>query len=131
MNPPADSFLISEPPEYPTWRYYCQHGYLTEAPIYRILLLTDTSSQVDLGGSLAVASRGLFATGVSTDLNGECARIATFLAQDETLHRHTQKAYANSRTPVTYLSSGGKIGDKIMAVGLINNDCYSKQNKSY
>jgi hypothetical protein len=25
---------------------------------------------VDLGGSLAVASRGLFATGVSTDLNG-------------------------------------------------------------
>jgi acyl-coenzyme A thioesterase 13 len=27
---------------------------------------------VDLGGSLAVASRGLFATGVSTDLNGMC-----------------------------------------------------------
>jgi hypothetical protein len=26
---------------------------------------------VDLGGSLAVASRGLYATGVSTDLNGE------------------------------------------------------------
>ena len=26
---------------------------------------------VDLGGSLAVASRGLFATGVTTDLNGE------------------------------------------------------------
>lgn len=25
---------------------------------------------VDIGGSLAVASRGLFATGVSTDLNG-------------------------------------------------------------
>jgi hypothetical protein len=23
--------------------------------------------------------------------------------------------------PVTYLSSGGKVGDKIMAVGLINN----------
>lgn len=40
---------------------------------------------VDLGGSLAVASRGLFSTGVSTDLN------------------------------VTYLSSGGKIGDKILA----------------
>ncbi|UDD64811.1 hypothetical protein AFCA_012014 [Aspergillus flavus] len=40
---------------------------------------------VDLGGSLAVASRGLFATGVSTDLN------------------------------VTYLSSGGKVGDKILA----------------
>lgn len=29
------------------------------------------ASMVDLGGSLAVASRGLFATGVSTDLNGE------------------------------------------------------------
>jgi acyl-coenzyme A thioesterase 13 len=38
---------------------------------------------VDLGGSLAVASRGLFQTGVSTDLN------------------------------VTYLSSGGKVGDVI------------------
>ncbi|KAL7622634.1 hypothetical protein AAE478_008147 [Parahypoxylon ruwenzoriense] len=41
------------------------------------------ASMVDLGGSLAVASMGLFATGVSTDLN------------------------------VTYLSSGGKVGDKI------------------
>ncbi|KAI9373950.1 HotDog domain-containing protein [Aspergillus egyptiacus] len=43
------------------------------------------ASMVDLGGSLAVASRGLFATGVSTDLN------------------------------VTYLSSGGRVGDKILA----------------
>ena len=40
---------------------------------------------VDLGGSLAVASKGLFATGVSTDLS------------------------------VTYLNSGGTIGDKILA----------------
>lgn len=39
----------------------------------------------DLGGSLAVASRGLFATGVSTDLS------------------------------VTYLSSGGKVGDLLRA----------------
>lgn len=46
------------------------------------MILTVT---VDLGGSLAVASRGLFATGVSTDLN------------------------------VTYLSSGGKVGDLIHA----------------
>jgi len=38
---------------------------------------------VDLGGSLAVASRGLYTTGVSTDLN------------------------------VTYLSSGGVVGDVI------------------
>ncbi|OCK87617.1 acyl-coenzyme A thioesterase-like protein 13 [Cenococcum geophilum 1.58] len=43
------------------------------------------ASMVDLGGSLAVASQGLFSTGVSTDLN------------------------------VTYLSSGGKIGDLIKA----------------
>ncbi|KAF2280149.1 acyl-coenzyme A thioesteras-like protein 13 [Westerdykella ornata] len=43
------------------------------------------ASMVDLGGSLAVASRGLFATGVSTDLN------------------------------VTYLSSGGKVGDLVRA----------------
>lgn len=41
---------------------------------------------VDLGGSLAVASRGLFATGVSTDLN------------------------------VTYLNSGGMVGDTLKAV---------------
>ncbi len=41
------------------------------------------ASMVDLGGSLALASRGLYSTGVSTDLN------------------------------VTYLSSGGKIGDLI------------------
>ena len=32
---------------------------------------------VDLGGSLAVASRGLFATGVSTDLNGIVPQIST------------------------------------------------------
>ncbi|KAF1983660.1 acyl-coenzyme A thioesteras-like protein 13 [Aulographum hederae CBS 113979] len=43
------------------------------------------ASMVDLGGSLAVASKGLYATGVSTDLS------------------------------VTYLSSGGKIGDMIKA----------------
>ncbi|ROW00910.1 hypothetical protein VPNG_08276 [Cytospora leucostoma] len=41
------------------------------------------ASMVDLGGSLAVASMGLYATGVSTDLN------------------------------VSYLSSGGKTGDTI------------------
>lgn len=40
---------------------------------------------VDLGGSLAVASKGLFATGVSTDLS------------------------------VTYLNSGGKIGERLRA----------------
>ncbi|KFY92428.1 hypothetical protein V498_04986 [Pseudogymnoascus sp. VKM F-4517 (FW-2822)] len=44
------------------------------------------ASMVDFGGSLAVASRGLYATGVSTDLN------------------------------VTYLNSGGKVGDTLRAV---------------
>ncbi|GAP91446.2 putative thioesterase family protein [Rosellinia necatrix] len=43
---------------------------------------------VDLGGSLAVASTGLYATGVSTDLN------------------------------VTYLSGGGQVGDKITATAV-------------
>ena len=43
------------------------------------------ASMVDLGGSFAVASKGLFSTGVSTDLN------------------------------VTYINSGGKIGDMIHA----------------
>ncbi|KAI3321139.1 Thioesterase/thiol ester dehydrase-isomerase [Xylariaceae sp. AK1471] len=46
------------------------------------------ASMVDLGGSLAVASTGLYATGVSTDLN------------------------------VTYLSGGGKVGDKITATAV-------------
>jgi hypothetical protein len=41
--------------------------------------LTDT---VDLGGSLAVASRGLFATGVSTDLNGKLFRASTCMRSD-------------------------------------------------
>jgi len=57
------------------------YKYTTPGP----LLLINQHPTVDLGGSLAVASRGLFATGVSTDLN------------------------------VTYLSSGGQIGDVIRA----------------
>ncbi|KAK1764394.1 Thioesterase/thiol ester dehydrase-isomerase [Phialemonium atrogriseum] len=46
------------------------------------------ASMVDLGGSLAVASMGLYATGVSTDMN------------------------------ITYLSSGGKVGEKIQATAI-------------
>ncbi|KAK4133687.1 Thioesterase/thiol ester dehydrase-isomerase [Trichocladium antarcticum] len=46
------------------------------------------ASMVDFGGSLAVASMGLYATGVSTDLN------------------------------VTYLGSGGKVGDIIKATAV-------------
>ena len=56
----------------------------------------------DLGGSLAVASRGLFATGVSTDLSGESNdRLCSMTATD--------------CCKVTYLSSGGKVGDLIRA----------------
>jgi acyl-coenzyme A thioesterase 13 len=59
---------------------------------------------VDLGGSLAVASRGLYATGVSTDLNGELSSDAgTF--RDSRFH-----------LSVTYLNSGGQIGDVLKAV---------------
>jgi hypothetical protein len=45
---------------------------LTQSPQNRLNILHGgtIASMVDLGGSLAVASRGLFATGVSTDLNG-------------------------------------------------------------
>lgn len=71
-----------EPSQHPPWRHDSKHGYhvplsCTDESILTLL--------VDLGGSLAVASRGLFATGVSTDLN------------------------------VTYLSSGGKVGDLVKA----------------
>lgn len=39
------------------------------------------ASMVDLGGSLAVASMGLYSTGVSTDLNG--TRSCSMLLQRE------------------------------------------------
>jgi acyl-coenzyme A thioesterase 13 len=58
---------------------------LQNPPSFPCHQLSHPITIVDLGGSLAVASRGLFSTGVSTDLN------------------------------VTYLSSGGAIGDKILA----------------
>ncbi|CAD0013595.1 unnamed protein product [Aureobasidium pullulans] len=57
---------------------------------------------VDLGGSLAVASRGLFATGVSTDLNGMYS------------YQWGVMGYADQGGVVTYLNSGGKIGDLIL-----------------
>ncbi|RYP89825.1 hypothetical protein DL770_004036 [Monosporascus sp. CRB-9-2] len=60
------------------------------------------ASMVDLGGSLAVASKGLFSTGVSTDLN------------------------------VTYLSGGGKIGDKIQATATCDKSrCQYKTSIDY
>ena len=52
---------------YIAWWHNCKHGFvpLPDPVVHRLIAL------VDLGGSLAVASKGLFATGVSTDLNGE------------------------------------------------------------
>ncbi|THV79262.1 DEAD-domain-containing protein [Aureobasidium pullulans] len=81
--------------ELPIEKHHTVHPYLLLFPYHssltpyqnrlNILHGGTIASMVDLGGSLAVASRGLFATGVSTDLN------------------------------VTYLNSGGKIGDLIRA----------------
>lgn len=64
------------------------------------------ASMVDLGGSLAVASRGLFATGVSTDLNG------IFPPSPILMNRRTDSSVS---AIVTYLNSGGKVGDTIRA----------------
>ncbi|KAL7910880.1 HotDog domain-containing protein [Trichoderma velutinum] len=58
------------------------------------------ASLVDLGGSLAVASTGRFATGVSTDLNGKGMLFYTTSAHPiDSIHS------------VTYLSPGGRPGD--------------------
>ena len=44
---------------------------LSQFPPHPYFSLTSIRLRADIGGSFAVASRGLFATGVSTDLNGE------------------------------------------------------------
>jgi len=62
-----------------------------------------TIVKVDLGGSLAVASWGLFATGVSTDLNGELPLAPVHMKSDQI-------------PLVTYLNSGGQVGDVLKAV---------------
>lgn len=58
----------TEPSQYHPWRNNCKHGY--DQPSSQPQGSVLNTEQVDLGGSLAVASRGLYATGVSTDLNG-------------------------------------------------------------
>ncbi|KAI7762370.1 hypothetical protein ACKAV7_009456 [Fusarium commune] len=63
------------------------------------------ASLVDLGGSLAVASSGRFATGVSTDLNG------TQLS----LHPSDLADLA-----VTYLSPGGRPGDVLKGTATLD-----------
>lgn len=60
---------------------------------------------VDLGGSLAVASMGLYATGVTTDMNS-ALHIRPPQPTDES-------GWLTLLFPVTYLSSGGKIGETI------------------
>jgi hypothetical protein len=47
-----------------------------------------------LGGSLAVASRGLYATGVSTDLNGE--QYNNFMIKDTQLPSHISQLRGTS-----------------------------------
>lgn len=81
---------------------------LPSSALYGLIVLTGPRSltvqlEVDLGGSLAVASKGLFATGVSTDLNGRRSNPA--------LITHTDRTFK-----VTYLSSGGEIGNIIRGV---------------
>jgi hypothetical protein len=45
--------------------------------------ISELTDAVDLGGSLAVASRGLYATGVSTDLNGKLSRTSRRMGSDQ------------------------------------------------
>ena len=83
---------------------------------------------VDLGGSLAVASRGLYATGVSTDLNGELGPIRKLVLSSSKLYipnpisSHFRNVSISrlrdslSDLLVTYLNSGGQIGDVLKAV---------------
>jgi acyl-coenzyme A thioesterase 13 len=57
----------------PFWDFFVAHTYrLVNIPQNRLKILHGgtIASMVDLGGSLAVASKGYYSTGVSTDLNG-------------------------------------------------------------
>lgn len=56
--------------------------FIDELPQNRLKILHGgtIASLVDLGGSLAVASMGLFATGVSTDLNGTSAKCVPWFS---------------------------------------------------
>ncbi|RGP63841.1 hypothetical protein FLONG3_9735 [Fusarium longipes] len=63
------------------------------------------ASLVDLGGSLAVASTGRFATGVSTDLNGT---------------HPIPSMHDPSDLLVTYLSPGGRPGDVLKGTATLD-----------
>lgn len=94
-----------EPTRHSPRRHHSQHGYPLPIILQSSPALTELFT-VDLGGSLAVASKGLFATGVSTDLNGTWPRCGSSKLPDANLLPLT----------VTYLNSGGKIGDTLRAV---------------
>lgn len=55
------------------------------------------ASMVDLGGSLAVASMGLYSTGVSTDLNGEAVRIVSSLKNAYSVASHVSEGRRKGR----------------------------------
>lgn len=55
------------------------------------------ASMVDLGGSLAVASMGLYATGVSTDLNGRTICINSNLKNAYTVASHVSEGRRKGR----------------------------------
>ncbi|RKL20674.1 hypothetical protein BFJ68_g2676 [Fusarium oxysporum] len=55
------------------------------------------ASLVDLGGSLAVASSGRFATGVSTDLNGDVLKGTATLDKIGKTLAFTQVTFTNSK----------------------------------
>ena len=72
--------------------------------------------QVDLGGSLAVASKGLFATGVSTDLSGRLFSFGSVFGVCTAVRGIGRMLTDGWHGVVTYLSTGGKIGDTLRAV---------------
>lgn len=66
---------------------------------------------VDFGGSLAVASMGLYATGVSTDLAG--TRRLSGRPSAWTCPLLALAAALTGCRAVTYLSPGGRPGDRL------------------
>ncbi|KAI0417856.1 Thioesterase/thiol ester dehydrase-isomerase [Xylaria grammica] len=78
------------------------------------------ASMVDLGGSLAVASTGLYATGVSTDLNGKPPPLIMsyprcYFTMPSSCSSGIENLYEST---VTYLNGGGTAGAKITATAV-------------
>jgi hypothetical protein len=66
---------------------------------------------VDLGGSLAVASKGLYSTGVSTDINGIPPWFPLWVGLDGLCW----VGWRAKVVVVTYLASGGPVGNRVRA----------------